>query len=149
MRRATLLVMASAVTIVAIYAATAIAVACTIDGKATAFANHKLAVLTRGKLTTASVPTWAPFSFPGRYRAGATITLTEDQAQLRRVLPPEATTTHRAWRWEFGDGTHATGWTVSHRYAHPGTYRISVDAYYPSWHQYFSFDLVRIVVSSR
>ena len=88
---------------------------------------------------------WAPFSFRSPYHAHAAIRLTEDRAQLRRVLPSDAM--HQAWRWDFGDRTHATGWTVAHRYAHPGTYRITVSAYYPVFHQYFTMDTVRVRIT--
>jgi chitodextrinase len=119
--------------------------ACTIDGQPTAFADGSRAVPSHLKLTVTTARTWAPFSFRNAYHARAAIRLTEDRAQLRRVLPPD--TMQRAWRWEFGDGTHATGWTVSHRYGHPGAYRINVAAYYPTFHQYFSFDTVRITIT--
>ena len=119
--------------------------ACTIDGKATAFADGSRAVVSRLKLTVATARTWAPFSFRSPYHAHAAIRLTEDRAQLRRVLPSDAM--HQAWRWDFGDRTHATGWTVAHRYAHPGIYRITVSAYYPDFHQYFTMDTVRITIT--
>ena len=119
--------------------------ACTIDGKPTAFADGSRAMLSQVKLTVATARTWAPFSFRSQYHAHEAIRLTEDRAQLRRVLPSD--TMERAWRWDFGDGTHATGWTVTHRYAHPGAYRITVRAYYPTFQQYFSFDTVRITIT--
>lgn len=119
------------------------ALACDIDGKATAFADGHRAV--RTTFTPATIKTWALFSFPGRYRANATIRFSEDQKQLRTVLVPEAM--KRPWRWEFGDGTHGDGWTVTHRYKRAGIYRIFVEAYYPSSRQYASFDSLRLVVS--
>jgi chitodextrinase len=119
--------------------------ACTIDGKPTAFADGSRAVVSHLKLTVATARTWAPFSFRSAYHAQAAIRLTEDRADLRRVLSPDAM--QRAWRWEFGDGTHATGWTVTHHYAHPGAYRITVLAYYPTFRQYISFDKVRITIT--
>jgi hypothetical protein len=119
--------------------------ACTIDGQPTAFADGSRAVPSHVKLTVTSARTWAPFSFRSPYHAHAAIRLTEDRAQLRRVLPSDAM--HQAWRWDFGDRTHARGWTVAHRYAHPGTYRITVSAYYPDFHQYFTMDTVRITIT--
>jgi PKD domain len=119
--------------------------ACTIDGKPTAFADGSRAVVSHLKLTVPTARTWAPFSFRSAYHAHAAIRLTEDRADLRRVLSPDAM--QRAWRWEFGDGAHATGWTVIHRYAHPGAYRITVAAYYPTFHQYFTMDTVRITIT--
>jgi hypothetical protein len=118
--------------------------ACTIDGQPTALADGRRAVFTQDAATAATVRTWAPFSFPDSYHIYAVIRLTEDRAQLRTVLPPEAR--QRAWLWRFGDGTHMVGWTVAHRYGHPGRYRIIVEAYYPTWHSYVAFDAVRIVL---
>lgn len=124
-----------------------VASACTLDGKATAFANGSRAALTRTKLTTAIAPTWAPFSFRGHYRAGAAIRFSEDQKQLSGVLP--AAVAHSPWRWDFGDKTRANGKSVTHRYTHPGTYRVIVSVYYPSWHQYYAFDEIRIAVAAK
>jgi chitodextrinase len=120
--------------------------ACTIDGKPTAFADGSRAVVSHVQLTVATARTWAPFSFRSAYHARAAIRFTEDRVQLRGVLQPDDAM-QRAWRWEFGDGTHATGWTVTHRYAHPGAYRITVAAYYPTFHQYFTMDTVRITIT--
>ena len=88
--------------------------------------------------------TWAPFSFAGRYHARASLRLAEDQAALKAVLPPQAL--RGPWTWTFGDGTSGHGWTATHRYAHPGAYRITIKAYYPTWQEYIPFDTVRIVV---
>lgn len=129
----------------ALLVAAQVALACTIDGKATAFANGSRAIKTRGQLTLATAGAYAPFSFPGRYADGTTIRFAEDQTTLSQVLVPDAL--HRAWLWQFGDGKHLSGWRVTHRYAHPGTYRIMVEAYYPSMRQYYPFDTIRIVVT--
>ena len=121
------------------------ATACTIDGKATAFANGARAVKTSTKLTLSTANTYAPFSFPGHYARGAAIRLGEDQAALRKALVPDAM--KHAWLWQFGDGTHQSGWRVTHRYTRPGTYRISVEAYWPTLRHYYPFDTIRIVVA--
>src|SRR3954451_21844149 len=84
--------------------------ACTLDGKPTAVADGSRAVLSHVKLTVATARTWAPFSFRNQYHAHVNIRLTEDRAQLRGVLPSGAM--QRAWQWDFGDRTHAAGWTV-------------------------------------
>ena len=123
------------------------ATACTLDGKATAFADGSRAVLTSGSYTPAAGRIWAPFRFAPIYHARTAITLSEDRRALQRALPPEGL--GRAWRWDLGDGARAVGWTVTHRYAHPGAYRITVSSYYPSWHQYFQFDSVRIMISNQ
>jgi PKD domain len=119
--------------------------ACDIDGKATAFANGARAVLSHATFTLKTAQTWALFSFPGHYHTRMLIRFTEDRAQLRQALPLDSL--RHTLRWEFGDGTHALGWAVTHRYAHAGTYRITVNAYYSSWHQYFPFDNVRISIA--
>ncbi len=122
-----------------------IADACTLDGQPTATANGRRALPSRGTLSAAVIRTWAPFSFPGTYHVGTVIRLREDQTQLHAVLPPEAF--ERPWTWQFGDGTHAVGWTVVHRYGRPGRYRITVSAYYPTWHSAVAFDAVRIILT--
>lgn len=142
-----LLMLPGLITAVALGIQVGSAAGCTIDGKATAYANGLRANVTRGVFSSVAVRTWAPFSFVGRFNVRGPIRFSEDNAELKRVLPAAATAAHRPWRWDFGDGTLATGWSASHRYAHPGAYRISVDAYYPSWRRYFSFDLVRLIVS--
>jgi hypothetical protein len=119
--------------------------ACDIDGKPTAFADGNRAVLSHVTFTLRAAHTWALFSFPGRYHARTPIRFTEDRAQLRRALPPDSL--QHTLRWDFGDGTHAMGWAVTHRYAHAGLYRITVQAYYSTWHQYFPFDSVRISIA--
>ena len=118
--------------------------ACTIDGKPTALANGSRAVLSHVTFTLGTARTWALFSFPGRYRAHALIRFTEDRGQLRYALPADAL--RHTVRWDFGDGTHAVGWAVTHRYAHAGIYRITMNAYYSIWHRYFPFDNVRISI---
>src|ERR687885_834252 len=107
--------------------------ACTIDGQPTAFANGSRAVLSHVTFTLKTARTWAPFSFPSRYHARTPIRFTEDRALLRRVLPADAL--RHTWRWDFGDGTHELGWAVTHRYAHAGLYRITVQAYYSTLHR--------------
>jgi PKD domain len=119
--------------------------ACTIDGQPTAFANGSRAVLSHVTFTLKTARTWAPFSFPSRYHARTPIRFTEDRGQLRHALPPDSL--RHTVRWDFGDGTHAFGWAVTHRYAHAGIYRVTVQAYYSTWHRYFPFDNVRISIA--
>jgi hypothetical protein len=119
--------------------------ACDLDGKPTAFANGARAVLSHATFTLEAARTWALFSFPGRYHAHTPIRFTEQRGQLRYVLPSDSL--RHTVRWDFGDGTHAMGWAVTHRYTHAGIYRITVNAYYSTWHQYFPFDNVRISIA--
>ena len=119
--------------------------ACDIDGKVSAIANGARAVRSHVTFTLKTARTWALFSFRGHYHARTPIRFTEDRARLRHVLPADAL--RHALRWDFGDGTHALGWAVTHRYAHAGIYRITVHAYYSTWQQYFPFDNVRISIA--
>ncbi len=141
MRRAAVLVMAAGGLLVAAQTVAA----CTLDQKATAFADGHLAHKATEKLTLATASTYAPFAFPGHYARDTAIRFSENQAALRKVLVPDAM--RRPWLWQFGDGTHQTGWRVAHRYAHPGTYRISVEAYWPTLGGYSAIDKVSIVVT--
>ncbi len=118
--------------------------ACSIDGKPTVSANGQRAVLTHLAFTQQTASSWALFTFRSRYRAGTPIALKEDSLSLSKVLPLEAL--GHPWRWQFGDKLQSVGMVVAHRYARPGIYRIVVSAYYPSFHQYFPFDTVRIKV---
>jgi hypothetical protein len=150
MKRLCLLALALVVPLAGALAAPHMTVACTLDGRPTAFANGRRAVRTgpfsvKTPARVSSAQTWAPFSFPLSYHARAALRFTEDRAQLRRVLPADSM--QRAWRWEFGDGVRAVGWTVTHRYTRPGTYRITVSAYVPSYGSYLLFDVVRIVIA--
>ena len=126
-------------------AAPAVTRACTIDGQPTAVADGHRAVLATDNPTVPTARTWAPFTFPGAYRVHTVIRLSEERAQLRAVLPPEAFT--RPWSWQFGDGALAVGWAVRHRYGRPAGYRIVVAAYFPTWHRYVAVDAVRIVTT--
>ncbi len=119
--------------------------ACTLDGQPTASANGQLARLNpHTPQTTADLATWAAFIFTQRFHAGRPITLAEDRRALTRVLIPAAL--HRPWRWEFGDGSMGYGWSVRHSYAHPGSWRITVDAYLPSTKKWYHFDQVMLTV---
>ena len=121
--------------------------ACTIDNKPTAFANGARAVHwpVPKKWNQAVALTYTPFAFVGHFRVGAPVRFAEAKRELRFVLP--AGSLRHAIQWRFGDGKRALGWSVAHRFTHPGVYRVYVDAYYTFLHHYYSFDLVRIVVT--
>ncbi len=127
-----------------VYAGAHAASACTIDGKPSALANGQRAMISHDPITSATLRTWAYFTFAGHYPTGTSIRFTEDRRSLRLALAPDALA--HALRWDFGDGTQADGWTVTHRYSQPGAYRLSIAAYDDGWHQYFPFDRVRIIV---
>jgi hypothetical protein len=121
------------------------AYACTIDGKPSALANGRRATLSRDVPTSATLRTWASFTFAGRYHARASIRFAEDRTTLRTALSPDALA--HPLRWDLGDGTWADGWTVTHHYGKPGVYRISIAAYDAGWRRYFPFDLVRVIIA--
>jgi hypothetical protein len=94
--------------------------------------------------TSAQLAGWAPFVFARSYPVRRAIVLTENRREVARSLTVAAM--RRPWRWKFGDGQVAYGWTVRHTYAHPGDWRISVDAYDPGTRQWYNFDQVVITV---
>jgi hypothetical protein len=124
-------------------ALSATAAACSIDGKPSVFANNVPAVIGPAP-TVASYATWAHFAFPHAFKAGAPIHFRENDAQIRRVLPPMADL-HRPWRWRFGDGASQVADRVRHVFRYRGRYRVSVDAYFPhyGWEQ---FDSVTVTI---
>jgi hypothetical protein len=71
-------------------------------------------------------------------------------AEARRLrLPPVCARTH-PWRWDFGDHTRpAYGTRVHHVYRTPGTYCITVLAYYSVYGAWQPFDDVTIHVQIR
>jgi PKD domain len=117
--------------------------ACTIDGKPSAFANNIRAVLYQHAPTPATYAWWARFAFPRAFRVGQHIAFHENDAQVRPLLP--LADLKRSWRWEFGDKTAQVGDRVTHRYQHPGKYRVSVDAYFPKY-GWEAFDSITITI---
>jgi hypothetical protein len=97
--------------------------------------------------TEAELAVWAPFIFARTYRAGVVVSFTENRKEVAQSLVPSAML--RPWRWDFGDGKNATGWTVHHAYAKPGTRRITAYAYFPATKQWYKFDqaMVRIAAA--
>ena len=117
--------------------------ACTIDGKPSAFANNFRAVLYQHAPTPATYASWARFAFPRAFRVGQHIAFHENDAQVRPLLP--LADLKRSWRWEFGDKKAQVGDRVTHRYQHPGTYKVSVDAYFPKY-GWEAFDSITITI---
>jgi hypothetical protein len=120
-----------------------VAGACVLDNTASLWANG-----VRAGLTTAA-PTdlvhWSPFTVGKAFAANTPVQLSEKQSDLARSLTPA--TLAAPYRWAFGDGSTALGHTSTHRYAHPGTYRIVVSGQGKGAQGWFTFDsvLVRIV----
>ncbi len=94
--------------------------------------------------TQAQALRWAPFIASSTYRSGATIVLTENRTELARTLLPTVMT--HPWRWQFGDGAAAYGWTVRHAYKHAGRWRVTTDCYDPASRTWNNFDQAVIVV---
>ena len=119
-----------------------IAAACARDGVPSVSLDGHLAVVNRsaGRVV---LTTWSPFVFARPARHGHVVTLAENNREVARALP-RAVFTH-PWRWDFGDQTHpAYGTRVHHIYRGPGTYRITVLAYYPVYGAWQPFDDVTI-----
>ena len=117
--------------------------ACSLDGKPSAYANGVPAVVVHTAPTVATYVWWAHFAFPRSFHAGQHIQLHEDDATIRKLLPPAAT--RRPWRWRFGDGDSVIGDRVTHLYHRPGRYKLAVEAYFPTygWQQ---FDTITVTV---
>jgi len=121
--------------------------ACALDSKPSLSANGVLPTLnTAAPVTPAQLNAFTPFVFQRPYAAGAKITFEENRADIAQSLIPTAM--ERPWRWQFGDGKIAYGWSVTHTYARAGTVEVAVDAYYPGTKQWYQFDLVRLRVVS-
>jgi hypothetical protein len=125
----------------------AVARACSLDSQPSAYADGQRDRLnTQVPTTSAQLAGWAPFVFGRSYPVRRAIVLTEDRREVARSLTAAAM--RRPWRWRFGDGQVAYGWTVRHAYAHPGHWRIAVDAYDPGTRQWYNFDQAVITVTA-
>lgn len=119
--------------------------ACTIDLTPSASADGRLDRVNQQRPTgTSHLASYASFVFPRVYTARHLIAFTEDRRELARSLTTAAM--RRPWRWTFGDRQTAYGWTIRHAYAHPGTWRLAVDAYDPGTKQWWNFDQVQITI---
>ena len=96
-------------------------------------------------ITAAELQTYALFTLPRNYTVGRAIVFTEIRREVARSLLPAAM--EHPWRWAFGDGGMATGWTVRHSYERPGRHRIDVEAYWPPVKQWIPFDQVTITIA--
>ena len=119
-----------------------LAAACEIDNVASLFANGVPAMVTTAM--PRSVALWAPFTLAQAMATGAPVQFTEAQADLARTLTPAVRTA--PYRWTFGDGGVALGHSVIHRYAHAGTYRLTVSGYDHSVRRWFTFDAATLRV---
>lgn len=123
----------------------ALARACSLDSRPSVYADGRLALVNKRAPTTRSqLAVWTPFIFDRTYATHQTVTFTENRREVARSLTAAAM--RRPWRWRFGDGHTAYGWTVRHAYARPGHWRIHVDAYLARTHQWYSFDQVTVTI---
>jgi hypothetical protein len=120
-----------------------VAAACVIDNTASLSANGVRATPTT---TAPSGPgRWAQFTLGKAFASGAPVQFAELHSDLVRSLAPA--TLAAPFRWAFGDGVTALGHVATHRYAHPGLYRLTVYGFAQPTHSWFPFDnvLVRVV----
>lgn len=118
--------------------------ACTIDGRPTLTVNGRDVVINKTVPSVGSnLSLWAPFVLNVPLRAGTKQVL----AEIKQAVPLRLEAFRTPWRWNFGDGTApGRGFSVTHAYAHSGTYKVTVDAYFPSHKFWYTFDAVQIHV---
>src|SRR5205823_8535282 len=129
--------------LVALTLAPAVAVACVIDNTASLSANGVRATPTTAAPSDAG--RWAQFTVGKAFASRAPVRFAELRSDLVRSLAPA--TLAAPFRWAFGDGATMLGHAATHRYAHPGLYRLTVYGFLQRTHSWFPFDnvLVRIV----
>jgi hypothetical protein len=90
-----------------------VAQACTLDKHPSMSADGTLPRITLQVPTTRTqYATWSYFFFPLPFRAGQSVTLSENRQEVARTLVASAL--QHPWGWAFGDGSVAMGWTVRH-----------------------------------
>lgn len=123
--------------------------ACGLDGVPSISGNGVLAQRNTGRASPGHLGHWAQFVIPRSFKAGTSVRITENVAELHRTLLASAFS--RPWRWSFGDGTTGTGFNVTHAYKHTGDFKLVVSAYYSNYKTWFQFDdvLVHVVAGSK
>src|SRR5438105_1298070 len=99
-----------------------VAAACVIDNTASLSANGVRATPTTAAPSNAGP--WAQFTVGKAFASRAPVRFAELHSDLVRSLPPA--TLAAPFRWAFGDGATMQGHAATHRYAHPGLYRLTV-----------------------
>jgi hypothetical protein len=86
---------------------------------------------------------WAPFVLSFSLHTSRN----ESLAEIAQAVPLPQEAFKTPWRWNFGDGTgYARGTAVHHTYTRPGTYKITVEAYFPSHKFWYTFDALQVRV---
>lgn len=121
-----------------------VARACGVDGVPSLSVNGRVVAINSALTSDAGLDAWTPFVARGTYLVGHPLTLAENRTNVAQSLPPAAF--KYPWRWTFGDGTTARGLNARHVYRRPGTYILSVEAYFVAGaqRQWYSFDRVTI-----
>jgi hypothetical protein len=114
------------------------ALACSIDNIPSLSANGVLARLNTTPPTKANVRWWEPFVLTQPFAGAQLVRFAENVREVRKALPAQAFS--HPWKWTFGDGASATGFSATHVYRKPGRYRVLVSAYYPDYHAWYGFD---------
>ena len=119
------------------------ALGCTIDNRASLFANGVQATLTTA--APAATALWAPFTIDKAFASGTPVLFNELRSDLLRSLSPAIV--DAPYRWVFGDHASAQGHSVSHRFNRPGLYQLVVYGFDARTRQWIPFDkaLVHIV----
>jgi hypothetical protein len=120
--------------------------ACGLDGVPSISANGVLAHRNGTRASVGHLAQWAQFNFTTAFPAGKQLTFRENVAELHRSLLPQAF--GKPWRWNMGDGTTLTGYSISHIYKRPGTYKVIVSAYYSDYRTWSQFDDVMVHVAT-
>jgi len=116
---------------------------CALDGVPSLRIDRRTVVLNPRPPDARSWRTYAPFVASGPLARGRLLRF--DELRQFVSLPPEAFV--HPWRWRFGDGTAASiGEQVAHRFARAGAYRVAVDAWVPTRHEWLTFDTARIEI---
>ena len=117
--------------------------ACSIDGKPSITVNGHSAIINKTPPIGKDLSLWAPFVLSFSLQARRSETL----AEIVQAVPLAQEAFKTPWRWNFGDGTTvARGTSVHHTYSRPGTYKITVDAYFPSHKFWYTFDALQVRV---
>jgi hypothetical protein len=117
--------------------------ACSLDGIASISMNGNTASLTPGAPSASDAAHWAPFTLLAA-APGDALHLSEDLSKVRNSL--SAAMMRTPFRWIFDDGGAARGYAVTHRFSRLGWHKIIVEYYYPTRHQWLTFDNAQLQI---